>query len=267
MKKLINDPQDVVRESLAGLAAAHADILSVHSTLPMWCGPAPRSGARWRSSRAAAAATSRCTPASSARACWTPPAPARSSLRPPPTRSKRPRKAVDGGAGVLHIVKNYTGDVMNFEMAAELCQIDGIAGAVGRHQRRRGGAGQPVHRRPPWRGRDRAGREDLRRRRRAGLRPGAGGRALPASQRQRPLDGHGADLLHGARRRQAHLRPRRGRDRDGHRHPRRAGPRAPASGSAHEIAAAAWRRDHRRPAVSPAATASLPWSTAWAARR
>jgi dihydroxyacetone kinase-like protein len=34
--------------------------------------------------------------------------------------------AVDGGAGVLHIVKNYTGDVMNFEMAAELCQARGI---------------------------------------------------------------------------------------------------------------------------------------------
>jgi dihydroxyacetone kinase-like protein len=34
--------------------------------------------------------------------------------------------AVDGGAGVLYIVKNYTGDVMNFEMAAELCQARGI---------------------------------------------------------------------------------------------------------------------------------------------
>jgi dihydroxyacetone kinase-like protein len=32
--------------------------------------------------------------------------------------------AVDGGAGVLHIVKNYTGDVMNFEMAAELAAAD-----------------------------------------------------------------------------------------------------------------------------------------------
>jgi len=29
-------------------------------------------------------------------------------------------KAVDGGADVLHIVKNYTGDVLNFEMAADL---------------------------------------------------------------------------------------------------------------------------------------------------
>ncbi|MGI8872563.1 MAG: dihydroxyacetone kinase subunit DhaK, partial [Candidatus Limnocylindria bacterium] len=35
-------------------------------------------------------------------------------------------KAVDGGAGVLHIVKNYTGDIMNFELAAELAQGEGI---------------------------------------------------------------------------------------------------------------------------------------------
>jgi dihydroxyacetone kinase-like protein len=35
-------------------------------------------------------------------------------------------KAVNGGAGVIHIVKNYTGDVMNFEMAAELCRSEGI---------------------------------------------------------------------------------------------------------------------------------------------
>jgi dihydroxyacetone kinase-like protein len=35
-------------------------------------------------------------------------------------------KAVSGGCGVLHIVKNYTGDIMNFEMSAELARADGI---------------------------------------------------------------------------------------------------------------------------------------------
>jgi dihydroxyacetone kinase-like protein len=35
-------------------------------------------------------------------------------------------KAVSGGAGVLHIVKNYTGDVLNFEMAADLARSEGI---------------------------------------------------------------------------------------------------------------------------------------------
>ncbi len=33
-------------------------------------------------------------------------------------------KLVDGGAGVLHVVKNYTGDVMNFEMAAEMAAAE-----------------------------------------------------------------------------------------------------------------------------------------------
>ena len=48
-------------------------------------------------------------------------------------------KAVDGGAGVLHIVKNYTGDVLNFEMAADLAKGEGIeVEAVVIERRRRG---------------------------------------------------------------------------------------------------------------------------------
>lgn len=35
-------------------------------------------------------------------------------------------KAVDGGAGVLYLYGNYSGDVMNFDMAAELCLAEGI---------------------------------------------------------------------------------------------------------------------------------------------
>jgi dihydroxyacetone kinase-like protein len=45
---------------------------------------------------------------------------------PVPDQMLAATKAVDGGAGVLHIVKNYTGDIMNFEMAAELAQAEGI---------------------------------------------------------------------------------------------------------------------------------------------
>jgi dihydroxyacetone kinase-like protein len=44
---------------------------------------------------------------------------------PVPDQMLAATKAVDGGAGVLHIVKNYTGDVMNFEMAAELAAAEG----------------------------------------------------------------------------------------------------------------------------------------------
>ena len=45
---------------------------------------------------------------------------------PTPDQIEAATRAVDGGAGVLHIVKNYTGDIMNFEMAAELCQAQGM---------------------------------------------------------------------------------------------------------------------------------------------
>src|SRR5207237_3938349 len=43
---------------------------------------------------------------------------------PVPDQMLEATRNVDGGAGVLHIVKNYTGDVMNFEMAAELAAAD-----------------------------------------------------------------------------------------------------------------------------------------------
>src|SRR5262250_3944373 len=45
---------------------------------------------------------------------------------PVPDQMLAATRAVDGGAGVLHIVKNYTGDVLNFEMAAELASDDQI---------------------------------------------------------------------------------------------------------------------------------------------
>ena len=45
---------------------------------------------------------------------------------PVPDQMLAATQGVDGGAGVLHIVKNYTGDVMNFEMAAELAAAEGV---------------------------------------------------------------------------------------------------------------------------------------------
>jgi dihydroxyacetone kinase-like protein len=45
---------------------------------------------------------------------------------PTPDQVLAATQAVDGGAGVLHIVKNYTGDVMNFEMAADLARDEGL---------------------------------------------------------------------------------------------------------------------------------------------
>ena len=43
---------------------------------------------------------------------------------PTPDQMMAAAEAVDGGAGVLFIVKNYSGDVMNFEMAAEMVAVE-----------------------------------------------------------------------------------------------------------------------------------------------
>jgi dihydroxyacetone kinase-like protein len=45
---------------------------------------------------------------------------------PTPDQMLAATKAIDGGAGVVHLVKNYTGDILNFEMAADLAKAEGI---------------------------------------------------------------------------------------------------------------------------------------------
>src|SRR6186997_2099167 len=126
MKKLINDPQDVMRDSLAGFAAAHSDILKV-SFDPVYVvrADAPVSG----KVGIVSGGGSGHEPLHGGfvgqgmldAAC-----PGQVFTSPSPDQMEAATSAVDGGAGVLHIVKNYTGDVMNFEMAAELCQARGI---------------------------------------------------------------------------------------------------------------------------------------------
>ena len=72
-------------------------------------------------------------------------------------------KAVDGGAGVVHIVKNYTGDVMNFKLAAEDAADEGISVESVLVDDDVAVAGLALHGRSPWRRRDGPAREDRRR--------------------------------------------------------------------------------------------------------
>ena len=91
----------------------------------------------------------------------------------------RAAAAVDSGAGVLFIVKNYTGDVLNFDMAAELAEDEGIQVAkvlVNDDVAVTDSlytAGPARHRRDAVRG------EDRRRGRRGGRAAGAGARRSP----------------------------------------------------------------------------------------
>ncbi|HEY2013402.1 MAG TPA: dihydroxyacetone kinase subunit DhaK [Bryobacteraceae bacterium] len=126
MKKLINNPADIVRESLAGLALAHPDILKV-SWDPTYVvrSDAPHTGHTAIVSGGGSGHEPMhggfVGPGMLDAAC-----PGHVFTSPTPDQIEAATRAVNGGAGVLHIVKNYTGDIMNFEMAAELCQAQGI---------------------------------------------------------------------------------------------------------------------------------------------
>lgn len=119
MKKLINDVDDVLAESLDGFAAAHADILRL--------APERQFVARRELKRGKVALISGGGSGHEPlhagfvghgmldAAC-----PGQVFTSPTPDQMLAAAQAVDGGAGVLFIVKNYSGDMMNFQMAAEM---------------------------------------------------------------------------------------------------------------------------------------------------
>jgi dihydroxyacetone kinase-like protein len=123
MKKLVNDPADVVTEALQGIAAAHPDLRVDHPNKIVYRGDSPVSGKVGLISGGGSGheplhggfVGQGMLDAACAGEVFT---------SPVPDQMLEATKNVDGGAGVLHIVKNYTGDVMNFEMAAELAAAE-----------------------------------------------------------------------------------------------------------------------------------------------
>src|SRR2546425_8732183 len=127
MRKFLNEPSQVVKESLKGLAAAHPDLLRydvanqiiVRKDAPRkgkvalisggGSGHEPLHGGFVGLGMLDAAALGEVF------------------TSPVPGQMLAATKAVDGGAGVVHIVKNYTGDVMNFKLAAEDAADEGIS--------------------------------------------------------------------------------------------------------------------------------------------
>jgi phosphoenolpyruvate---glycerone phosphotransferase subunit DhaK len=126
VKKIINDPKRVVDESIAGFALAHADLVRVElDPIHVVRADAPVSGKVGLVSGGgsgheplhAGFVGFGMLDAAVPGAVFT---------SPTPDPILAATKAVDGGAGVLHIVKNYTGDVLNFETAADLASAEGI---------------------------------------------------------------------------------------------------------------------------------------------
>ncbi|MEA4945896.1 MAG: dihydroxyacetone kinase subunit DhaK [Propionicimonas sp.] len=126
MKKLINDPANVVAETLKGFAAAHADLVTVY-TDPDYVvradapvqgkvGLVSGGGSGHEPLHAGYVGLGMLDAA----------VPGAVFTSPTPDPILEATKKVDGGKGVLHIVKNYTGDVLNFETAAELAEMEDI---------------------------------------------------------------------------------------------------------------------------------------------
>jgi dihydroxyacetone kinase-like protein len=126
VKKIINDPTTVVAEALQGMAEAHRDLITVQLE-PAYI------------ARADAPVTGKVALVSGGGSGHEPlhggfvgagmldaAVPGAVFTSPTPDQILDATKAVDGGAGVLHIVKNYTGDVLNFETAAELAAAEDI---------------------------------------------------------------------------------------------------------------------------------------------
>jgi dihydroxyacetone kinase-like protein len=123
MQKIINDPADVVAEALRGMAAAHPELRIDHENRIVFRGDAPVQGKVGLVSGGGSGHEPLhggfVGPGMLDAACA-----GEVFTSPVPDQMVAATQGVDGGAGVLHIVKNYTGDVLNFEMAAEIVAAD-----------------------------------------------------------------------------------------------------------------------------------------------
>ena len=123
MQKLINEPGDIVGEALRGMAAAHPELRVDHEHRIIFRADAPVQGKVGLVSGGGAGHEPLhggfvglgMLDAACAGEVFT---------SPVPDQVVAATSGVDGGAGVLHIVKNYTGDVLNFEMAAEMVAVE-----------------------------------------------------------------------------------------------------------------------------------------------
>jgi len=126
MKKLINRPENVISDSLAGVAAAHSDIVRIH-TEPrfIYRADAPVKGCTALVSGGGSGHEPMHTgfvgKGMLHAAC-----PGEIFTSPTPDQMLEAARRVNSGEGVLFIVKNYSGDAMNFEMAVELAQAEGV---------------------------------------------------------------------------------------------------------------------------------------------
>src|SRR2546426_8650657 len=120
MKKFINDAVNVVPEALRGLGLAHREILSVHER-PAFVARAPLAKDKVALVSGGGSGHEPLHAGFVGFGMLDAACPGQVFTSPTPDQMLAAAQAVDSGAGVLFIVKNYAGDVMNFSLAAEMC--------------------------------------------------------------------------------------------------------------------------------------------------
>lgn len=123
MKKLVNDPADVVSQALLGMQAAHPELRIDHQLKIIYRGDAPVRGKVGILAGGGSGHEPMCG-GFVGKGMLDVACPGEVFTSPVPDQMLEATKNIDGGAGVLHIVLNYTGDIMNFEMAAEMAAAE-----------------------------------------------------------------------------------------------------------------------------------------------
>jgi dihydroxyacetone kinase-like protein len=126
VKKFINRPEDLVKEALLGMSSAHGDLLRVHKdpNFIVRAGGPVKGKVGVVSGGGSGHEPMHCGFVGLGMLDAAVPGPVFTS--PTPDQIQAATEAINGGAGVLHIIKNYTGDVLNFEMAADLARAEAI---------------------------------------------------------------------------------------------------------------------------------------------
>ncbi|WP_455159400.1 dihydroxyacetone kinase subunit DhaK [Schaalia cardiffensis] len=126
MKKLVNDVHNVVKETLEGFALAHADLVEVHLDPDFVTRKTPKTEGKVGLVSGGGSGHEPLHAGFVGEGMLDAAVPGAVFTSPTPDPILEATKAADHGAGVLHIVKNYTGDVLNFETAAEMAEMEDI---------------------------------------------------------------------------------------------------------------------------------------------
>ena len=126
MKKLVNDVHNVVKETLEGFALAHADLVEVHLDPDFVIRKTPKTEGKVGLVSGGGSGHEPLHAGFVGEGMLDAAVPGAVFTSPTPDPILEATKAADHGAGVLHIVKNYTGDVLNFETAAEMAEMEDI---------------------------------------------------------------------------------------------------------------------------------------------